>query len=184
MNKVLLFALMLVAMKSYAQTDDFVRKGFVFGVGVGGGTLLVKDANINKTFSSPTLPNFKIGYMVNQKLEAILYLPGGVYQLAGKDRGFEAFQLGAQYWLHNKWWAMAAAGPTFDAPAFYTVKEPSKAKFYTGFPSLSVSTGYEIWRRGRFALDVQYRFFYGKSNVEGAHREGVSNMILLGFNWY
>ncbi|NJK98245.1 MAG: hypothetical protein HC905_28040 [Bacteroidales bacterium] len=79
---------------------------------------------------------------------------------------------------------MGGTGLTFDAPAFYTVKDPSSAAFYTGIPAFTFSTGYEIWHKGRFTLDLQYRIFLGKSSLPNSgQREGVSNTFIVGFNW-
>ncbi len=80
---------------------------------------------------------------------------------------------------------MGGIGLTFDAPAFYTINDPTEAGFYTGFPALSVATGYEVWRKNHFALDLQYRFFSGKSELSNdGERSGISNILLVGSNWY
>lgn len=80
---------------------------------------------------------------------------------------------------------MGGVGLTFDAPAFYTVKDPKTAEFHIGLPALTAGTGYEIYRKGKFAIDLQYRFFYGQSNLSyNGFRKGFSNMFIVGFNWY
>lgn len=161
------------------------RKGFVFGFGCGAGTLNIKLADTSQSVFSFTLPNFKIGTMINNRLALVLMLPGGNYKYQDKDRGFEGFVISGQYWIKDNLWMLAGAGLTFDAPAFYTVKDPKTAGFYTGFPAISAAIGYEIAQGKKFALDVQYRFFIGQSNLPGnRHRQGISNMFILGFNWY
>ncbi|OYU97250.1 MAG: hypothetical protein CFE21_02870 [Bacteroidetes bacterium B1(2017)] len=168
-----------------AQETTPFKKGLVFGVSVGAGNLRL---NTNDTLSnafSTSLPNIKIGYMPSSKLAIMLLLPGAVYKYQEKDRGFEAFMVAGQYCLKEKWWVLGAAGICFDAAAFYTVKDPKTSNFYTGFPALSVGTGYQIYHKRKFSMDIQYRFFYGQSNIENAgKRQGTSNMILLGFNWH
>lgn len=80
---------------------------------------------------------------------------------------------------------LGGTGLTFNAPAFYTVKELQTAGFYSGIPAFSFATGYEVWQKGRFALDLQYRIFLGKSDLSNdGHRAGISNMLNFGFNWY
>jgi hypothetical protein len=134
---------------------------------------------------SASIPNIKIGYMVNDKLALLAMLPGATYKNQNKDRGFEGIMIAGQYWVQNHWWLMGGAGMTFDAPAFYTVKDLKTAKFYTGVPAFMFATGYELWNQGKFALDLRYQFFLGKSNLEdGKSREGFANMVVLGFNWY
>lgn len=161
------------------------RKGFVIGVGLGAGALTLNTNNTIKTSFSTTLPNIKVGYMLSKRLALLAILPGANYKYNGKDRGFEALIIGGQYWLKDNWRVLGGTGLTFDAPAFYTVKDPKTAGFYTGVPAFTFATGYEVWHKGRLALDLQYRTFLGKSNLPNkGQREGVSNMFIVGFNWY
>ncbi len=123
--------------------------------------------------------------MLNKKLAILALLPGSNYKHEGKNRGFEAIIIAGQYWIKDNWWMLGGTGLTFDAPAFYTVTDPKTAGFYTGIPAFTFITGYEVWQNGRFALDLQYRIFFGKSNLPNkGYRDGVSNMFIVGFNWY
>lgn len=189
MKKFLILVLILSANLASAQlTKENIlidRKGFIIGLGVGAGVLDLKTNEATSVTFSTTIPNLKIGYMLNYKFALLAILPGSNYKYNGKDRGFEAFTLGGQYWVKEKWWILSATGLSFDAPAFYTVGDIQKAEFHTGLPALTAATGYEIWHRGRFALDLQYRIFFGQSNLyANGHRDGISNMFILGFNWY
>jgi hypothetical protein len=168
-----------------AQDHTTQRKGFSIGIGIGAGTLnLNTNDTLTQTFST-SLPNLKIGYAIHPNWSILLQLPGANYRYEGKDRGFEAIMLSTQYWMKKNWWLNAGLGLSFDAAAFYTVKDPKTAGFYTGLPALSFTTGYEIWHRGRFAIDLQYRFFTGNTGLQNnGFRKGFSNMFLLGFNWY
>jgi hypothetical protein len=168
-----------------AQNKTGERKGFSIGLGIGAGTLHLNTNDSLTQAYSTSLPNLKIGYAVQANWSIFLQLPGANYRYAGKDRGFEAIMLSTQYWLKKNWWLHAGLGLSFDAAAFYTVKDPKTAAFYTGFPAFSVGSGYEIWHKGRFALDLQYRFFSGKSMLpDDGFRKGIANMLLIGFNWY
>jgi hypothetical protein len=189
MRKFLILTLTIMANYTFAQVDlnnkPIERKGFVIGLGLGAGALTLNTNDTTNVSFSTTLPNLKIGYMVNQRLALLALLPGANYKYNGKDRGFEGLIIAGQYWVKNNWWVLGGTGLTFDAPAFYTVKDPKTAEFNTGFPALTFATGYEVWHKGRFALDLQYRIFLGKSNLpNNGQREGISNMFIFGFNWY
>lgn len=189
MRNILLIALTVWSINSFAQTNSgnkpFERKGFTIGLGVGGGVLTLNTNDTATVAFSTTLPNIKVGFMVNKRLALYALAPGANYKYNGKDRGFEAIMVAGQYWLKDKWWVLGGTGLTFDAPAFYTVKDPKKAGFYSGLPAFTFATGFEIWHKGRFALDLQYRIFMGKSSLpNNGRREGISNMLIIGFNWY
>lgn len=189
MCKVLIFTLTMMATTAFAQADfekkPVEREGFVFGLGLGAGTLTLNTNDTTKVAFSKTLPNIKVGYMLNKRLALLALLPGANYKYNGKDRGFEAVIIAGQYWVKDKWWVLGGTGLTFDSPAFYTVKDPKTAGFYTGVPAFTFATGYEVYQKGKFAIDLQYRIFLGKSNLpNNRQREGVSNMFIVGFNWY
>ncbi len=161
------------------------RKGFSIGFGLGAGALTLNTNDTVQTAFSATLPNIKVGYMVNQRLAMLVSFPGATYSYNGKDRGFEGVIISAQYWLKSNWWVLGGVGLTFDAPAFYTVEDFKTAAFYIGIPAFTFSAGCEVYRKGRFALDLQYRAFVGKSALpNNGSREGFSNMFIIGFNWY
>ncbi len=175
-----------ICISSHSQTNINTpeQKGLIFGLGAGSGLLNLKTNSTTTTALSATLPNIKIGYRINHRLAILALLPGATYKYNGKDRGFEAFQLAGQYWLQKKWWILGGVGLTFDAPVFYTVKDPKTAGFYTGIPAFSIGTGIEIWQKDNFSIDLQYRFFIGKSALpNNGLREGIANMLLVGFNW-
>ncbi|MEZ4847517.1 MAG: hypothetical protein R3B93_02555 [Bacteroidia bacterium] len=189
MRKILFLTLTILVNFSFAQTNleknPVERKGFVIGLGIGGGTLTLNTNDTTQTSFAPTLPNIKVGYMLNERLALLALLPGANYKYNGKARGFEAVMVAGQYWLKDNWWVLGGAGFTFDAPAFFTVDNPETAEFHLGLPAFAVATGYEVWQKGKFALDIQYRMFLGKSNLPNdGYRKGISNMIIVGFNWY
>lgn len=189
MRKILILTLVIMANSAFAQTisvkKPIERKGFIVGLGVGTGLLNINTNDTDNVAFSITLPNIKIGYMLNNQFALLGQFQGVTYKYKGKDRGFEALIIAGQYWIKENWWVLGGTGLTFDAPAFYTVKKIKKTEFYTGIPALSFATGYEVWHKGSFSLDLQYRLFLGKSNLpDNGQRKGVSSMFIIGFNWY
>lgn len=189
MHKAMLIVLTLITSSLFSQTDldkkPIERKGFIAGLGIGAGVLSLNSNDTSTLTFSATLPNIKVGFMANSRLAILALLPGANYKHNGKPRGFEGLLLAGQYWVQDNWWLLGGAGLTFDAPAFYTVKDPKTADFYTGIPALSLASGYEIWHKERFALDIQYRLFFGTSNLpNNEQRRGISNTLVVGFNWY
>ena len=193
MRKVIvtLFLVLYCLNAIYAQSMNVPKKferkkGFTAGVGIGAGIMRINTNDVINTSFGATLPNMKIGYLFNDKFAVNLLLPGHLYKQEGKYRGFEGFVLNGQYWIKDKWWILGGMGLTLDAPAFWrALKNYDSSDFHTGFPALTFSTGYEIYRKGNFALDIQYRLYSGRVELKNdGDRRGMAHMIVLGFNWY
>jgi len=178
-----------MSLASIAQVEQpsFQRKGLSFGLAVGAGSLTMSQNHTHKNLSqfSLSLPNIKVGYTFSERFAMFITLPGATYQEDGLTRGFEGAMLTSQFWISDQWWINGGVGLTFDAPAFYTVENFEEANFYVGLPSVALGTGYEIYKRKRFSIDLQYRVFYGQvDKMNDNIKSGVSNMIMIGFNWY
>lgn len=190
MRKVILFISLLSFVSfSYAQlttgTNSVNRKGLTVGFSVGGGLLTMSENDQLHSRATTTLPNLRIGYMLNEKLAIQLLLPSSVYKAEDKQRGFEGVLLSGQYWIKDGVWLLGGLGMTLDAPAFWTVEDPATAEFNVGFPAIALAAGYELWSRKNFVIDAQYRIFAGQAQLsDGGSRKGVSNMLSIGFNWY
>lgn len=185
MQKIILSLLLSTAtVASLAQINPD-RKGWSFGLAIGGGQLHLNTNDTIQNAFTATLPNLKIGYMLSPRFGMFLTLPGATYSYRNISRGFEGAVVTGQYWLKDRWWVMGGLGLTFDAQAFYTVKDPAKAKFYTGFPAATMGFGYEVYRKGRLVVDLQYRCFIGSSDLSnGGARHGVANVLMIGVNWF
>ena len=174
-----------VSLWAHTESDTSHHKGLLFGLAFGGGNIHLKTQTTSKSEAVLSLPNIKFGYWLNTRTSVHFLMPGAVYNLQSTGRIFEAFQVGVSRWISPRWWVLGATGLTFDAGAFYTVDKLSQIKANTGLPSFSVGTGYEIWTKGQYGIDLQYRFFYGRSNLDnGDHRIGMAHVFLLGFNLY
>ena len=174
-----------VAFGQNVEEPDVQRKGFVIGAVFGGGILNLSGNNLpNKTTGVYSIPNIKVGTMLNEKLALLVIIPGANYKYEDNDRSFEAFIPSLQYWFKDRWWINGGIGLTMDFPAFYTVNDPKEADFFIG-PSFSASTGYEIIRKTKFVIDIQSRVHIGRSYINNNnYRDGASFVVGLGFNFY
>ncbi len=181
------FFSLFLAISIHAQ-DARPRKGFIFGVAFGGGGLALRSDQIGVSEQAgATFPNIKVGAMVSPKAAVVLLLPGSLYRNTwdgrARARGFEGFVPSFQYWPTNRWWLLGGAGVGMDAPAFYDIKDESERKFYFGAAGV-VGTGFELWQRGRFALDVQCRAHLGRIWAPENRLDGAAFNVMLGLNWY
>jgi len=59
------------------------RKGFAFAVGIGGGVVTANDSNKDVPFDKAqgdiSFPNFKLGWMVNERTAIMINFPGIIY---------------------------------------------------------------------------------------------------------
>jgi len=191
MKPLLPLILTVFSLTAFAQNSDkpaFERKGLIFGAAFGVSAIRLNRSPVAKeTQASISFPNLKIGAMVSKRTAILLYLPGTIYTQKSpgreRDRGFEAIVPSIQYWVKDKWWLSGGVGLGLDAPAFYDIKNESERKFYFG-TSAVIGSGYELCRKGRFALDIQNRIQYGKVNLPSANQTGLAYSVLVGFNFY
>ena len=177
----LIFAQSINGSKRFEQ-----KKGLTFGVGLGGGIMRINTNDTINTSFGTTVPNLKIGYVFNDRFAINILAPGTLYKHEGEYRGFEGLVFTGQYWIKEKWWVLGGTGLTVDAPAFWRAfKNLNNPDFHTGFPALTFATGYEIYRKGNFVIDIHYRLYNGRVKLENnGKRIGTGHMIVLGINWY
>lgn len=80
MRLTLTFVCFLLFNALYGQKSDIERKGFVFGGGLGAGSLTLNTNDTTTNAFSTTIPNIKVGYMINNRLEILALLPGANYK--------------------------------------------------------------------------------------------------------
>jgi hypothetical protein len=180
--KSLIFVALMFSLFSISA-QDIQREKFIFGVATGGGMLLQKDKNADlESYGKISILNLKLGYMVSPNTALCIHVPSGGHKENGETRAFEASLITAQHWFADRFWASAGVGLAMDMPPFYDTKieDPD---FYFG-PAASIGAGYEVWRKGKFALDLKGRILYGNYDVEGVRRQSTAFDILVGFNWY
>lgn len=190
--KVACVAFALVSSITYAQNADSEtrtqRDGFIFEFVVGGGIISTEDSAGIQTFDTSqgtfVFPDLKFGYMLNEKLALTVSLPGNIYEFQDNDRNFGGFIPSVQYWVKDRWWIHGGIGLAIDSPALYDIKDNVNDDWNFGC-AVMASSGYEIYKKKNFALNVQSKVVLGRASLEGdTHRDAVIFNVGLGFSWF
>jgi len=186
-------ALILMTSISFAQNNSnsettFKRDGFIFEFGLGGGVISIEDSEGLQTFDKAqgamSFPELKFGFMLNDHLAITAALPGMIYEFQDHDRHFGGFIPSVQYWVKDRWWIHGGMGLAIDSPALYDIKDGVNDDWNFGY-AVMASTGYEVYKKNNFALNVQSKLVLGRAFLEGdVHRDAVSFNIGLGFSWF
>lgn len=185
-------AFALVSSISYAQNTNSetttVREGFIFEFVVGGGIISLEDSAGIQTFDKSqgtfVFPDLKLGYMLNDNLAITLSMPGNIYEFQDNDRNFGGFIPSVQYWLKDRWWIHGGIGLAIDSPALYDIKDDVNDDWNFG-TAVMVSSGYEIYKKKNFALNVQSKLVLGHASLDGdAQRDALIFNVGLGFSWF
>ncbi|MCG2462181.1 hypothetical protein K8352_15580 [Flavobacteriaceae bacterium F89] len=184
-------AFALLSSITYAQNTNSEtttqRNGFIFEFVVGGGIISIEDSAGIQTFDKAqgtfVFPDLKFGYMLNEKLAITVSLPGNIYEFQDNDRNFGGFIPSLQYWVKDRWWIHGGIGLAIDSPALYDIKDTVNDDWNFGC-AVMASTGYEIYKKKKFALNVQSKFVLGRASLDGdMHRDALIFNIGLGFSW-
>lgn len=176
---------------TYAQNTNpettTQRDGFIIEFSVGGGLISIEDSAGIQTFdqsqSAFTFPDLKLGYMLNENLAVTVSMPGMIYEFQDNDRHFGGFIPSLQYWVKNRWWIHGGIGLAIDSPALYDIKDNVNDDWNFGC-AVMASTGYEIYKKKNFALNIQSNLVLGRAFLDGdAHRDAVTFNVGLGFSW-
>ena len=189
--KIACIAFVLVSSLSYAQKTNTEkttnRDGFIFEFVVGGGIISLEDSSGIQTFDKSqgtfVFPDLKLGYMLNYRLAITISIPGNIYEFQDNDRNFAGFIPSLQYWIKDKWWIHGGFGLVIDSPALYDIKDNVNDNWNYGH-AVMFSTGYEIYKKKNFALNVQSKLVMGRANLVGdTNRDAVLFNVGLGFSW-
>lgn len=184
-------AFALVSGIAYAQNTNpdttTQRDGFIIEFSVGGGLISLEDSAGIQTFDKSqgtfVFPDLKLGYMLNENLAITVAMPGNIYEFQDNDRHFGGFIPSLQYWVKDRWWIHGGIGLAIDAPALYDIKDNVNDDWNFGC-AVMASTGYEIYKKKNFALNVQTKLVLGHTFLdEDAYRDAVIFNIGLGFSW-
>lgn len=178
-----LILLMMASIQALAQSTETDRKGLVVGISAGVGiSSITGDTPALSDGSDLSLPNLKLGWMINPKLAALVAIPGTSYSRGGYDRSIDGLLPTVQYWAKPNWWVSGGFGLGMDTPAFYDDKSTNKDKNYG--TACQFSTGYEFYRKGRFVFDIQGSLFAAKVDTDWGSQETVSFLTGIGINFY
>lgn len=191
--KVACSAFILISAMTFAQNDSntqnsFTRDGFMFEFGLGGGLISIEDSagpqRFDDTQGGGTFPELKFGYMLNKRLAVTLSAPGMIYTFNDNDRHFGGIIPSVQYWVKDRWWIHGGAGLGVDAPALYDIKDNVNDDWNTGLAAM-VSTGYEVYRKNKFAMNVQSKLLVGGVKLDNSFDREVFQFSLgIGFSWF
>ena len=191
--KMTFMVLILMSTLSFAQNNSTFdstskRDGFIFEFSLGGGVISIEDSEGLQTFDKSqgaiSFPELKFGYMLNDKLALTLSMPGNIYEFQDNGRHFGGFIPSVQYWVKDRWWIHGGVGLAVDSPALYDIKDNVNDDWNFGC-AVMASTGYEIYKKNNFALNVQSKLMMGRAFLKGdAHRDAVTFNIGLGFSWF
>lgn len=178
--------LMLSSTQAFAQDNQTEpnRKGFVIGVSAGAGYLSIEGDAAPDSFedSGLSLPNLKIGWMLTPKTALLLSIPGVRYEFDGVDRSFDAIVPSIQYWVRPNWWVNGGFGLGMDSVAGFGDGN-GQDKLNVGIAGM-ISTGFEIYKRGKFTIDLQGTIHAGHMYTDGDHYDAGAIMAGVGFNFY
>ena len=179
----------MLGISAFAQSkNEILRKGFMFGfsTGIANSTLTFPTKKQNNTNLAL---NWKVGYMLNPKFAVLLNGAVSIYEYDLSDRkrlrDFGGVFASAQCFVTDKFWALGGIGFGTDAPVFFDLKPENtmETKYYSGIGVVS-SIGYEIYRKKKFALDLQARINYSSVNLPVGKTNGFTTALLIGINFY
>ncbi len=164
------------------------RKGFMFEFVVGGGIISIEDSEGIQTFDESqgtfVFPDLKLGYMLNDRLAITVSMPGNIYKFQDNDRNFGGLIPSVQYWVKEKWWIHGGVGLAIDSPALYDIKDDVNDDWNFG-TAVMVSSGYEMYKKKNFVLNVQSKLVLGHASLDGdVQRDALIFNVGLGFSWF
>ncbi|WP_397446006.1 hypothetical protein [Polaribacter sp. R77954] len=190
--KIACVALAFVSSKTVAQNTKqesaTQRAGFIFEFTLGGGLISIEDSAGMQTFNESqgtfVFPDLKLGYMLNDRLAITISMPGNIYKFQDNDRNFGGLIPSVQYWVKEKWWIHGGYGLAIDSPALYDIKDNINDDWNFGH-AIMISSGYDLYKKKNFVLNVQSKLVLGRANLEGdAYRDALIFNVGLGFSWF
>lgn len=147
------------------------RKGFIIGLGVGGGQMTCDGC---ESLSGPAFA-LHLGGMIHPKLALVLDSSGVVREEEGVTLSSAVVGPAVQYWVSPRMWVKGGVGGGRLVASIDNVT--SSSDWGLGFMG---GVGVEALQKKKFTIDLQFRFTTAK--IEG---ERTNNFFgLVGFNFY
>jgi|TARA_R110002126_G_scaffold124451_1_gene266404 hypothetical protein len=84
----------------------------------------------------------------------------------------------------DPWWIHEGIGLAIDSPALHDIEDNVNDHWNFG-TAVMASSGYEMYKKKNFALNVQSKLVLGYLSLDGnADRDTVIFNVGLGFNWF
>lgn len=189
-TQIAVIALMLVSTIAIAQNNEneisSPRQGFMMELGLGGGVISIEDSEGVQTFDEAqgaiSFPELKFGYFLKEDLAVTVAMPGMIYEFQDNDRHFGGFIPSLQYWVKDRWWIHGGLGLAIDSPALYDIEDKVNDDWNFGC-AIMASTGYEVYKKKTFALNIQSKLVLGRAFLDGdVHRDAITFNIGIGLS--
>ena len=189
-TQIAVIALMLVSTIAIAQNNEneisSPRQGFMMELGLGGGVISIEDSEGVQTFDEAqgaiSFPELKFGYFLKEDLAVTVAMPGMIYEFQDNDRHFGGFIPSLQYWVKDRWWIHGGLGLAIDSPALYDIEDNVNDDWNFGC-AIMASTGYEVYKKKTFALNIQSKLVLGRAFLDGdVHRDAITFNIGIGLS--
>jgi Outer membrane protein beta-barrel domain len=164
-------ALALVLTSAPSDANAIERKGFIAGLGVGGGKITCDGC---ESLSGPAV-EVHIGGMINEKVALMFDGSGVAKEEDGVTLSSVVGGLALQYWASPRVWVKGGVGGGQIRVAGNGLDADSEMGL--GFLG---GLGVELLQKERFAIDLQLRFTTAK--IEGERTTNV--FAVVGFNFY
>ena len=166
-----LLAMALAFLATARDAGAIERKGFIFGLGLGGGQITCDGC---KSLNGGAA-GLHLGGMVNEKLAIVLDSSGVVKQEEDVTLSSAVLGPAVQYWVSPRVWIKGGVGGGRLIASIDKVTTSSE--WGLGFMG---GLGVEALQKKKFTIDLQFRFT--TASIEG---ERTSNFFgLVGFNFY
>jgi hypothetical protein len=161
----------LALMATARDAGAIERKGFIIGLGIGGGQITCDGC---ESLSGPAFA-LHLGGMINEKVALVWDSSGVVKEEDGVTLSSAVVGPAVQYWASPRVWVKGGAGAGRLVAS--SGKVTSSSEWGLGFLG---GVGVEAVQKKKFTIDLQARFTTAK--IEG---ERTNNFFaLIGFNFY